>query len=932
VPIQGNIEEAGVPDVLQLLSLGRKSGCLTLVDGEAQGHIYLDVGRISYATVTNRVDRLGDMLVKGGRITQQQLNEAVEEQGRTNKRQLGRILVDSGKIDRGELERFIRLQVEQAVYSLFSWKQGTFSFASDRLPPHQPLLVSLDAEGLLLEGARRVDEWSLIEKKIPSFDLVFRGTREKLGSSADGLTDEQKSILPLLDGTRDVAGVIDLTAMSEFDVGKALYGLLSAGFIQLVERRAHIRHLEYRDLLAYVVREAEFADPQRRKEAARHIVDCPTCAERLRTIHVRRSTGVGMVAVDGPATVAEAARGAPASQSPPRPHHAAPPPALQPRHTTPTPQRPAAEAPPAVKWPDRERRTGRDRRAVDRRTGVDRRRGASLSPTQRGIERRKGPRREDDRRVGLPLNRRGADIVPLAGALAAAAADRSSVEITSVAAQVMAFASPAEGAAAPPAPLPAEAPPASGKAPSPGSAGTEADGGELEWLVTPRESLDMIRASQTQLRAMAEAAGAEVKPGAAPPATPVPDRRSTASSVATAGGPPRVESRRLERFRGGANGAPASGGEKGSSPAAARHAFPLRSLAVAAVIACVALVGYMAGQLGRRGRAERTGETTAVSTLAPTAARAQSRTGAPAGESGVRGGAVAKVPALRAPTPAAAQPGPGQPARPPLQPRTDAQARPRAATPVPVATAAPGPAARAAAPPTAPAPTVGVIRGVVHDAAGGVVAGARVSVRGTALSAVADGSGAFELRDVPDGQVALQASADGYVAGSTQVRATAGAAVTADLTLGRVPAAPAAPAAPVAVANAGEPDRELAAGGWAPVDRAEATAILGGTLGAIQGLSIESIAKSTAGSRTRVRVAQLTQSGERIVLTETRAGAAVRGGPGPAVVTALRVMPASEAYPWSTGTASFGNILVTVKTSLSADVLRPLLQRLGEVQ
>jgi hypothetical protein len=42
-------------------------------------------------------------------------------------------------------------------------------------------------------------------------------------------------------------------------------------------------------------------------------------------------------------------------------------------------------------------------------------------------------------------------------------------------------------------------------------------------------------------------------------------------------------------------------------------------------------------------------------------------------------------------------------------------------------------------------------------------------------------------------------------------------------------------------------------------------------------------------------------------------------------------MPASEAYPWSTGTASLGNILVTVKTSLSADVLRPLLNRLGEV-
>ena len=957
MPIQGNIEEAGLPDVLQLLSLGRKSGCLTLVDGETQGHIYLDVGRISYATVANRLDRLGEMLVKNGRITQQQLSSAVEEQGRAGHRQLGRILVDSGKIDRAELERFIRLQVEQAVYYLFTWKQGTFSFTSDRLPPHQPLLVSLDAEGLLLEGARRVDEWSLIQKKIPSFDLVYRSTRDKLGSSAAGLTDEQKRILPLLDGARDVADIIDVTAMSEFEVGKALYGLVTAGLIQIVERRAHIRHLEYRDLLAYVVREAEFTDPQRRKEAARHIVDCQTCAERLRSIHVRRSTGVGMAAVDEPATIAEPARITPA-----------------PQHAPSTSQRAVAEAPAVVDWPDRERRTGRDRRAVDRRAGRDRRHAMSLSAGQRSIERRKGPRRDDDRRVDLPRDRRGADAFPGPGeavaaaaawsadqgtevteleqfqvleqgsevpADAAVAAEMSAGETTSFGASVMAVASAAEATVPPPSLSPPEVPPSSGKAASPGSAGTEPDSGGLDWLVSPRESLEMIRASQTQLRAMAAATDAQAKGTVdVPAARPAADRRSpTARSAASNGVIARTESRRIERFRGGPSGAQATDGGKGASPAVPRQAFPLRSLAVAAVIACVALIGYMAGQLGKPGRAGRPDETTAASTLAPTAAQAQSRTSArpdasrapekvAAQELAPRTAASAAQPKpeLAAhPAPELRTAAPAAPAKP--EPRTTAQASVQRAPPAVVA-AQPAAAPRAQ-PPT---PTVGVIRGVVHDAAGGTVAGARVSVRGTTLSAVADGSGAFEIRDVPDGQAALQISADGYVAGSAQVRATAGATVPADLTLGKVPAAPRpAPAAPVVAATAGEPDRELSAGGWAAVDRAEATSILGGTLGAIQGLPIESISKSTAGSRTRVRIAQITQSGERIVLTETRAGAAVRGGPGPVVVTALRVMPASEAYPWSTGTASLGNILVTVKTSLSADVLRPLLNRLGEV-
>ncbi len=973
MPIQGNIEEAGLPDVLQLLSLGRKSGCLTLVDGETQGQIYLDVGRISYATVASRLDRLGDMLVKSGRITQQQLSTAVDEQRRSGKRQLGRILVDSGQIDRAELERYIRLQVENAVYYLFTWKQGTFSFASDRLPPHQPLLVSLDAESLLLEGARRVDEWSLIEKKIPSFDLVYRNTRDKLGSSADGLTEEQKTILPLLDGSRDVAAIIDFTAMSEFEVGKAIYGLLTAGFVQLVERRAHIRHLEYRDLLAYVVREAEFSDAQRRKEAARHIVDCPTCAERLRTIHVRRSTGSGMVPVDLPdealgalaAPVAAPSRAAPSAgatlvrqpalarpRAAPDVRHPAPLPPAAELFDEPLPVRLEAAAPPperrrqaAPSVPQRsaspaefverrgnERRTGRDRRAFDRRTGIDRRHEVGMAALQPSVERRRGPRRDDDRRGGPVRERRATDARQRSAAPEAiertterrqsieqqveAAFDfepseRPSVETTPVAEQVMAF--------TPPAPPPvADVPPMTAAA-TPAQPGVEPDGADLEWLVSPRESLEMIRASQAQLRAMAAASGAQSKAGAVPPAKHVPDRRAgAAASVRGAATAPRGETRRLERFRAGANGEHTAGGAKTAGSTAQRSTFPLRSLAVAAGLACVALLGYLAGQLGRKSNPGPVGESTEASALAPTAAQAQA---ARAHGNETRNRARAEEPPPQQ-APAAAQPAP---ARPASEPRPDARTRARAAPAVPVATAAPTPA-QSVAP---PAPTVGVIRGVVRDASGAGVAGARVSVGGTALAAVADGSGAFEIRDVPDGQVALQASADGFVAGGAQVRSTAGTTVAANLTLERVRPAP--PAAPAVATTATEPDQELAAGGWAAVDRSEAATLLGGTLGSIQGLGIESISKATAGTRTRIRVAQLTATGERIVLTETRAGAAVRGGSGPAIVTALRVMPASEAYPWCTGTASLGNILVTVKTKLSADVVRPLLQRLGEV-
>ena len=879
MPIQGSIAEVGLPDVLQLLSLGRKTGCLSMGDGQTHGEIYLDAGRISFASVANRLDRLGEVLVKSGRLTHDQLKVATEEQARGSKERIGKILVEAGHIGQEELDKWITLQVEESVYFLFTWKQGTFTFTSDRRPPHEPLPASLDAEGLLLEGARRVDEWSQIEKKIPSFDLVYRRGKDKLGSVATGeLTYPQQRILPLLDGTRDVRALVDSTGLSEFDVGKALYGLVTAGIVQLVERRTHIRHLDYRELLAYVVREADFADPQRRKDAGRHIVDCPQCANRLRTIQVRRTEGSGVFV---PATL-----------------ELEPPEALQApvaRLSQQQPAKPAARstsaaAPPRPARPERrggDRRTGRDRRQVERRAGFDRRCTVNALWEQEHEERRLGPRRVDDWVGGRSRERRNGDagrravasaspvrpaggqrmteprqIRPFAARgghpsrVAAALDDDSDLEFPQVAAEAEDDAVPeavagasdqAQGGAR------AEAAPPARRAPA--QAPAESSPGDLAWLVSPQESVEMIRAS----RGIVAPRAADAPPPAAAPAAAA--RAAEAREPEATG-----------RVTTGSNAAPGRPAVGAGSSGSLRNGFDelwgvgegTRRVAVGAAITVLVLVAYLAGQFGGRGRGDHTVGAAPASAVAPgaeTAARepAKSRPGErrlPSQTKPVQ--TVAHQAPAPSRSPAAPAVRPTQPVSQPVQQRPAVTENPQRAAPTPVTAAQPS--APQAPPAAQPAPAAAT-------------------------------PSAAKVEAPP-------------------------------------PAAPRA-AEPRSVAAA-EPDRDLAAGGWAPVDRAGATATLGGTLGAIDGLFIESITQSTAGTRTRVRVAQLTQAGERIVLTETRAGAAVRGA-GPAVVTALRVMPASEAYPFSTGTVSLGNILITVKSSLAADALQSLLAKLGDV-
>lgn len=231
--IEGALQDVSLADICQLLGMGRKTGCLSITDRSNFGYIYFRDGRVIHASVLNRPDRLGEMLVRNQVITRDQLAEGVRTQAQEKRKRLGEILVEQGSLEASQLQRFVQRQIEEAVYHLFTWSQGSFHFDTDQMPDEEGIfLVDIAPETLLMEGARRVDEWSLVEKKIPSFDIVFRLDRHP-DESADEveLTDAQRKVLPLLDGLRTVNEVMNESGLVEFDTGKALYGLLQGGYI-----------------------------------------------------------------------------------------------------------------------------------------------------------------------------------------------------------------------------------------------------------------------------------------------------------------------------------------------------------------------------------------------------------------------------------------------------------------------------------------------------------------------------------------------------------------------------------------------------------------------------------------------------------------------------------------------------------------------------
>ena len=269
--IKGSLREASLADVVQLLFLGRRTGCLSVASERNFASIWFHDGWIVFAGMVTRNDRLGERLVAAGRLSHAQLEEAIALQGAGPGDRLGTVLVRQGLIAREELDAELRRQVEETIYTLFTWTSGTFSFEAGQTPDDAEATVRLNPEGLLLEGARRVDEYGVIAKKIPTLDAVFAmedGDRE--ASDDDGLVDIERRVVPLLDGQRTAREVMDTTGLTEFEVSRVLYGLLSAGRLRRVstvtptiERHDHTRLAEHRNLGTAFYRTGMLAEAER---------------------------------------------------------------------------------------------------------------------------------------------------------------------------------------------------------------------------------------------------------------------------------------------------------------------------------------------------------------------------------------------------------------------------------------------------------------------------------------------------------------------------------------------------------------------------------------------------------------------------------------------------------------------------------------------
>jgi tetratricopeptide (TPR) repeat protein len=234
--IEGPLRELGIHDVFQLLDLSRKTGALRVTSElrNDEGNVLFDGGKVIHASIRSNPTSIERILRQAGKIGDADLAAAGALPDNSGMG-LGDRLVMARVITQRELERQLRMAIENVVFELMSWREGFFSFEERVVSNVQvDARIRISTESLLMEGARRIDEWSRIADKVPSLSVVptLAAVDGERASVLDLLPHEWE-VLMMIDGERDLRGIAGALGSSEFEIAKIAYGLLSTGVVAL---------------------------------------------------------------------------------------------------------------------------------------------------------------------------------------------------------------------------------------------------------------------------------------------------------------------------------------------------------------------------------------------------------------------------------------------------------------------------------------------------------------------------------------------------------------------------------------------------------------------------------------------------------------------------------------------------------------------------
>ncbi len=229
---QGSLAHFNVADLAAELHLTQRTGILRLSQAGIKKSIYFKSGRIVFVHSNVKHERLGEVLLRLGKISEEEFEQisAELEEGR----RLGQVLLQKGLLSASEINSGVRYQLQQILYSVFNWDSGDYEFIERERPVFEDIIVEVSTPGLIIDGIRNITNLLVLERGIGQDEdsIVMSGSNGgKLART--NLDFSEETILAGVDGKTTIRQLRSITRLQPHEFGRALYSLLISGMVHI---------------------------------------------------------------------------------------------------------------------------------------------------------------------------------------------------------------------------------------------------------------------------------------------------------------------------------------------------------------------------------------------------------------------------------------------------------------------------------------------------------------------------------------------------------------------------------------------------------------------------------------------------------------------------------------------------------------------------
>jgi hypothetical protein len=253
MPLQGNLRNFSTTQILNLINLSGRTGMLTIYDGVPTGEkdamgeekmapgpekarVAFRTGKLVFASLNGQDGDLITVLNKAGKLTDAQAALIKDRAKGTADKALAMRLIGANYVSQNDIVTSIQQFTLDIVYNLMTWQNGPFVFDDNKLPDGERILVPIDLENVIIEGARRIQKIEELTKHLPNLDMALKfpdNPKEKYAGVH--LSVEEWRVVSFVNPKNTIRQIAKANNMSEMEIRRVVYGLEQAGLVVMVK-------------------------------------------------------------------------------------------------------------------------------------------------------------------------------------------------------------------------------------------------------------------------------------------------------------------------------------------------------------------------------------------------------------------------------------------------------------------------------------------------------------------------------------------------------------------------------------------------------------------------------------------------------------------------------------------------------------------------